>query len=171
MKSISILLLALCFTLPIFSQDLPKNDDGIISYTAVVNVSGKSADQLLDNAKRWFEETYKSARNRKVEGSKISDNHNLKMKKGSKDAGAVNYDISVMCKDGRYKYEITNLVHKDYEKTVGTGGKLEREEPKDGFSGKLWADFKMQSDAQVKELIASLTKAMEYTAEQKNDDW
>ena len=171
MKTIcSFLLIALIAT-PFFAQDLPKDEDGQVVYTEVVNVEGKTQDQLLQNAKRWFDQEYKSAKKRVVEGYTVLDNHNFTVKKGSKVAGGVNYDIRIMIKDGRYKYEISNLVHKDYEKVVGSGGKLERDEPKDGFSQKLWDEFKAQANEQALALIKSLKEGMVYTEEAKSSDW
>lgn len=171
MKSIALFALSILFIAPAIAQDLPKDEEGIITYTEVVEVAGMSQEALVKNAQKWFNEVYKSDQKRVTEGSKISDNHNIIVKKGSKDVGGVNYDVSIMVKDGRYKFVFTNFVHKDYQKTIGTGGKLEREEPKDGFSAKVWADIKVQVDTQIQELIAELKKAMVAKDAAKKDDW
>lgn len=171
MKTTICLIALLCTGFLTNAQDLPTDENGNVVFTEVVEVSGKSAAELMENAKAWFDEYYMSDKNRVIEGETILDNHNFKTTKGNKDAGAVNYEIRVIVKDGRYKYEISNLVHKDYANDVGTGGKLEREEPKDGFSQKIWEDIKAQAKQQAEEAIKSLKAAMTKTPEKKNDDW
>lgn len=98
-----------------------EGDPSPYQFTEVINVkSSLSAKQLQANAKIWFTETYKDPR--EVILLDDPDNHILLgrgvMRYSSKifvggtgRQGWIMYDIKIMCKDGKYKYDFTNFVH------------------------------------------------------------
>lgn len=118
-------LIIACFaSLTIYSQDFPKNDNGEIEFTEIVETPLKK-DVLYANAKEWVAKTfgdYKSV-------LQFEDNDNCKLiikgiseteyyiafkQKNTMQETAtmekVKYTITIECKDGRYRYKIGDIL-------------------------------------------------------------
>jgi ribosomal protein L15 len=153
------------------------SDTRLITYSEVVEVPTTSKSELYVRASTWFSRTFKSAKAviqlEDKEAGKLIGKGNIPVVIkvpiiGKTDAGAVAATITVICKDGKYKYIIDNLSHQrpygpNTEKWVD-GGPLEQEKPKVGFmnrpSKKEWTDIKEATDSDIKAMVADLKKSM-----------
>ncbi len=136
-----------------------------ITYSEVIQINGATKDDL-----------YKRAKNLGVSGAGVVKDdaaQGLYVYKGSfnvtynapqpglQHTGKVEYLVTLACKDGRYKYIITNFVHSGEK---ASGGKLEGLYPE---CGKLlliqsgWLMIKKQTMEQTEKLIARLKASME----------
>ena len=97
---------------------LPIDDDTkLVTYEEVVDISGANRDQLYTRADAWFKSFFKNPANvmreADKEGGKIKGKHGFNIYKFIEEAkhrkGIVKYSITVSVKDGKYKYEITNI--------------------------------------------------------------
>lgn len=71
-------------------------------------------------------------------------------------SGKVTYTVVVACKDGRYKYVITDLVHSSEK---GNGGALEKTTPecnKYVLTMQGWGDIKRLTAAEMEKLVANI---------------
>jgi|SRR6478609_8322794 len=74
--------------------------------------------------------------------------------------GVVNYVVTIYCKDGKYKYVITDFIHTSPK---GNGGKLEGALPECGkyvLSPSGWADIKKSTWEQTDALVRNLKLKM-----------
>ena len=148
----------------------------LISYTEVPKVDGVSAADLYDKGYGWLKGYYK--------------NHVEKLRKSDKDAGEievfgrfpiyaydkkgvkttsqqglVQYTLTIMLKDGRYKYEITKLNHK-----TKSYQPIEKWLDREDSNATNHSFYLTDIDAELKDVAASLKKAM-LTTEKEEDDW
>ena len=179
-----LLILTSGYTLKSQNQTIQMPVDPItqlITYSDVVEEKDLNKDTLYNRALRWFKTFYKNpadaikkadADARMIEGGyrfaiQKPDASAKKQPAPMVSAGLVNYKISVMCKDGRFKYEIKNINWQQasaypIEKWMDT--KAPGYDP--NFAGYL-----QQTDAFMKDLIKSLERAIETEPLKKNDDW
>ncbi len=135
-----------------------------ITYSEVISIAGATQADL-----------YKRSKNLGVAGTGIQKDdaaQGLYVYKGSfsvtypapqvamKHTGTVDYIVTIACKDGRYKYMITNFVHM---KTGANGGKLEGSQPECGkamltLAG--WGSIKAQTMAYMDTFILNLKTGM-----------
>jgi hypothetical protein len=92
---------------------------------------------------------------------------------GMNHQGTVEYITNIACRDGRYKYIITDFVHSSAK---GNGGKLENESAECGkhiLTNAGWASIKKQVFEHMAKNTELLKKNMqpEIKAPVKNDDW
>ena len=173
--------LFLLFSSTLFAQEeLPMGKSGLVEYTEVVEVSGLSKAELYANAKAWFKDNYKSPNVIKSEDAMDGVINAKSMFRimsapgGAEKGGFVHYVLNLEIKEGRYKYTITSLKHSDKTNTIGTGGKIEREEPFCGYevmSAEMWKGIKDLSINGVKELIENLKKGMAHIESNEKSDW
>lgn len=139
-----------------------------ITFTEVIKVDGVSKDEL-----------YKRAKNLGIAGDNIKTDdaaNGTYTYKGSMvvsypapqpglaHTGNVAYEVTLICKDGRYKYIITGFTHTSPK---ANGGKLEGKEPECGkytltLAG--WAAIKKSTWAQTDKLIANIKLKMQNPA-------
>lgn len=153
----------------------------MIVYSDVVDETGLNRDTIYNRAMRWFKSFYKNPLDaikkadpeaRTIEGGyrftiQKPDPAAKKQPAGMVGAGMVNYKIIVMCKDGRFKYEIKNINWQQasaYPIEKWMDVKAAGYDP--NYSGYL-----KQTDAYMKDLIKSLERAIETDPIKKNDDW
>ncbi|WP_352422269.1 DUF4468 domain-containing protein [Proteiniphilum sp.] len=114
MKKVLFLALTALFTInPVFSQeekicDLIPSKNGKVFYTEVVNVENSKSIELYNNAKMWIASTFKSAKSviqSDVEGTSIV----VKGRLNYVTDGDSPFILTIQFKDGRYKYELTDL--------------------------------------------------------------
>lgn len=108
----------LCSYLIIYSQEtLPTNESGNVIYSEVVTLdNSESSANLYIKALTWFNNYYQSGKSviqmqDKEAGiiiGKGSFRCNLYTMVPNK--GLLSYTITVSCKEGKYKYDITNLI-------------------------------------------------------------
>ncbi len=164
------------------SPRMPVDDaTNLITFTDVVEEPGMSKDTLYNRALRWFKTFYKNPvdaiKNADAAGYKIEGGYRFTIKRpdpGSKkepvpmvDAGVVNYKINIMCKDSKFKYEITSMSWKQasyypIERWMDTAAK--NYDPN-------FALYLKQTDEYVKDLIKSLENYIETDPVKKKDDW
>ncbi len=112
----------LFFTAFLFAVIASAQEIKPISYTEVVSVSdsSKNARQLYANAKMWFTQTFKDPREvivlDDVENNILIGRGNIpyksKVSLGSATReGRIYFDVTIACKDGKYKYDFTNFMH------------------------------------------------------------
>jgi hypothetical protein len=103
----------------ITKPDMPIDEETkIVSYKGVVELSGVSKDELYARAYHFFKSYYKNpsqviqtadAAGGKIEGKAQFATYKT-LKNGVKaQADMIKYSISIMVKDGKYKYEITKI--------------------------------------------------------------
>jgi hypothetical protein len=98
---------------------LPMDNTNKITYEEVINVPGKSADEIYKKIVNWFQTYYKNpgeviresdSLKRSVTGKPRFRIQNPPDKEGTKsDAGLVQYTITIAAKDGRFKYTLTDF--------------------------------------------------------------
>lgn len=149
-----------------------------ITYSKVVEVEGATKDVL-----------YKRAKNLGIAGNSIQKDdpaQGIYIYKGTfnvsyrgpqvglQHKGTVDYQVTIACKDGRYKYIITNFTHASEK---GNGGKLEGNLPECGkliLVPSAWGEIKTQTMAQMDKFIDSLLNGMAGTdpnAPKIGSDW
>lgn len=152
---------------PAAAQQLPvDNITKLITYESVVEVPNTAADILYKRALGWFNEHYPNPRevirendstSFKIVGKPRFKIYNPADKSGLKtEAGLVQYTITVACKEGRYRYEISafNWKQASYyavERWLDT---------KDQYYTPAMAEYMNQVDLQAKEVIKSLKSAV-----------
>ncbi|MGK0390550.1 MAG: hypothetical protein ACI94Y_003304 [Maribacter sp.] len=116
----------LLFPLLLAGQDLYKQEFNIdkktnlVSFTEIVQVNSTSSEELYSRAKMWFAKAYNSADDviqvetkEKIYGkdlNKLSVSSSL----GTPIDIKMNYTIGIYFKEGRYKYNITDITYQSY---------------------------------------------------------
>ena len=181
---------------------------GKIKFSEVVYLDSIPKATLYTKAREWFVRTFKSSKvvlelEDKEAGKLIgkgdftaiteesmNDNEfikkkglvskELREKKNKGEVGSVSFIVSIYIKDGRYKYEITDLYHKGMTTTVAgytatqpDGGDLGNSDPTCGFSEWMprirWKNIRANSLLTIETLIAELKSAM--AAKDKTEDF
>jgi hypothetical protein len=95
----------------------------------------------------------------------------VRERKNKGDVGSISFIISIYIKDGRYKYEITDLTHKGMTTTVAgytatqpDGGDLSNVDPICGYSEWMprirWKNIRINSLSTIENLVADLKLTM-----------
>jgi len=152
-----------------------------IIFTEVVAVDSVSKDELYLRAKEWFAKTYNDSK----EVIQLSDKEAGKIigkgvylayyhSIGLRNGGLVHYTLTVIAKDGRYKYELTDLYHESTgaENGTGSGGYLQNEKAACGgflLNKKIWDEIKLTTYDKCNSLIESLKTSM--NKKTKGENW
>ena len=176
-------IIVILFSFNVFAQDkllgiLPLKD-GKVTYDGVVQVDSINKDELYKRAKRWFIETYKSAK----DVIQLDDKENGEViGKGffeiywqvtfmSGQNINVWQTMKIQVKDGRYRYEITDFNVKYYVSASQYSSGANIDSPleawnkgRDDNSKKIYTKI----DTEVKSLISSLEK---FVRTPPKDDW
>jgi hypothetical protein len=166
-------ILTLLFFVPLFcsAQDvLPKNVEGKYEFTEVVNVDSANADKLYSRAKIFIVDAFKSGKDvtqlnddasKTVIGKGIIQ-ISFKSLIGSADKKLVNFKLTIQCKDGRYKYTLTNFVLEMIGPNYNDSAPLEDEEriKKHMLGKKQTAELFDQLNEKIKALITNLKNTM-----------
>lgn len=180
MKALLILLLTISINLLGQSTEFPVDSvTNKITYSEVVTVSGASKAELFNRIKINLPTNCKKVTENAAEGKYVVKCE-IPMKypapmQGYNHEGVVNYTVSITTKDGRYKYEITDLTHFSNR---GSGGKLEGKAPECGkytLSLAGWGSIKNQTKTEIPKVIEKLKAGMAGAAakavEKKEDNW
>ena len=149
-----------------------------ITYEGVVDVKGVAAGELYQRINAWFQSYYKNpsevirendSTNHKMIGKPRFRLSNLPDKNGVRtDGGVTQYTITVAARDGRFKYEITDVNWKQLsvfpaEKWMDT---------KSASYAPVYNEYLQQLDKTAQEVIADLKKAVTEAKPVKNkDNW
>lgn len=109
------------FTLVLILTTFQSFAQGPMSYSKVIEVTGKSAKDIYTLSKNWFVITFASPKDVLQVDDPAS---NMISGKGAKEykmkglsylayEGWVNYIILIQARDGRFRIEITNIVHEN----------------------------------------------------------
>lgn len=153
----------------------------LITYTDVEEEADLNKDTIYTRALRWFKTFYKNPteaiKKADPEARTIEGAYRFKIQRpeaGSKknpppmvDAGHVLYKIKIMCKDGRYKYEISNITWMQTS-TYPIERWLDPKKP--GYDANAPYYLK-QTDDYMKALIDSLTRFIETEPVKKKEEW
>jgi len=159
-----ILLLAVFASLNAFAQFPVDSMTKKITYTEVLTVPGTNKADLYARAK-----SINSIQSAVIKDSKPEGIYSYKgsfpvrypgPQVGMYHTGTVNYTTTIVCKDGKYKYTVTELMHTSDK---GNGGGLEGALPACGkytltLSG--WNAIKKQSQDKMNELVKAIKGAM-----------
>ncbi|KPH13513.1 DUF4468 domain-containing protein [Chryseobacterium sp. ERMR1:04] len=145
---------------------LHAQDKEIIKYTEVIKTldSTKPAKVLYAAAKIWFTQTFKNPK--EVIILEDADNNILvgrgSMKYSSKvfmgsgaREGWISFDITIACKDGRYKYDFTNFIHEGNTVSLGI---ITNEEMLSTLTGMLAGGpkgYKIKVTNEIREIISN----------------
>lgn len=184
--------LLLLFAFTAFAQDkptqeLPVDANGKINYTEVVQVDGADKDELYTRARAWFATSYRSANNvlemddksaGVLIGGAFQDITIMSM--GYPVTVKLWYNLKVYLKDGRYKYEITDLFYENYpNQYYPTATKTPAEEviitnlyKKNGKPSPINHSYKEKTIVGITALYTNLKDAMQKSASASaGDDW
>lgn len=102
-------------------EELPKNEDGKLNFSGVIQSESFKQNQLYLNSKQFFADAFKSAKDVIQMDDKESG---IVIGKGFVDINAkmlgasypvkMWYTIKIQSKDGRYKYEIYDIYFENY---------------------------------------------------------
>lgn len=114
-KVMFIAVMAMCMLAFVSAQNVEKicnvlpSKDGKVFYTEVINTEGVSSKELYANTKIWIANTFKSAKSviqSDVEGVSIV----IKGRLSYVTDGDSPFTLTVQFRDGRYRYELTDLI-------------------------------------------------------------
>ena len=149
----------------------------LISYNEVPEVSGATASELYDRTMKWGSDYYKNfgekVRKQDKEAGEIEIFARFPIyaydKKGVKTAsqqGLIQYTLTILFKDGRYKLENTKLNHKEvsYQPLELWLDKADPDAVNHAF-------YLTDIDAEMKTVISSLKAALADSGDAGGDDW
>lgn len=157
---------------------LPVDDKtGLITYNKVTEITGTNAATLYQRALDWANKYYKNPtdviRERDSVAGQIVCKARFKImnpadKKGvATDAGNVMYTLKIQFKDGRYRYELSEINWKQQSYYA-----CERWMDKTVQTYKPEFDYYLQqTDASVRETLKSMEKALSTPPSAKTEDW
>ncbi len=167
----SFLSVILCFMGTILSAQEAQTTTPF-TYSEVVHVDATTADELFTRGRVWFAKAYKNSKS----VLQMAENLHLIGKAtetfrlyGGFAAGnltvQVTYDLSIECREGRYKYTIDNVIAKSSSGWANFGPVTTAENYKEKGTGaktmnKLWKELKSEFSAFQLILITSLKEAM-----------
>lgn len=161
----------------------------VYSFSEVVKVedSQKQSKSLYASAKMWFTQSFKNPKEVIIlddsENTILVGRGNMPYKSkifsgSAAREGYITFDVTIACKDGRYKYDITNFTHSgntvNYglitnEETLPTMTGLLAGGPKN-YKIKVTNELKSSIDERIKPLIEHLKSSMEKPIATK-EDW
>jgi hypothetical protein len=175
MKSLYLLLFLLPSSICGQELNLPKNSQGLVEYTGVVQIDSVSEKDILSRAKLFVANAFVSY---KDVVQLIDDNTNTIVVRGlipidaAIGSGGWKIKMTLQCKSGRFKYSFTEFFH-DYKLPTHSisGGAIENDKPQCGtfhLPKKAWTQLKENLDRQVLALIKDMSRQM---AQSNSDNW
>jgi hypothetical protein len=180
MKKILLAFTFVCAVLNFAHAQLPIDQGtGKITYLEVVDAAGVKAADINKVVKAWAlkqgfalkedgAEKLVYDASTAVEYPAVSGTATMK--------GKVKFSLSVFCKEGKYRYILTDFMHEGDIKTKDNGGKLENVNPDCGttkMSAKGWVTAKNKTGSAMKALTDDLKRVIrEYQNDPANKtDW
>ncbi len=191
MKAIKLIGFGIFFypSLVIGQLNIPiDKESGRAVYTEVIKVDSVKSEILFSRAKLFVVDSYNSAKyvtqlnDDKLQTIVIKAYQPIRIpdwswKGGTVSAGGFNYTFKIYCKDGRYKYELSDLEHTNmYDPSwgQGSGGAIEHEASDSGIlmmSKKNWLEIRTTCIKSIENLISQLKKYMIKQSETEKIDW
>lgn len=163
-----------------FAQESPfeTNDEGQAYYSDVLNVSGAAADVLFTRTTEWINEHFVNPTgvlqsadetSKTIEG-KSRFRLNTLDKKGNQMTGGgfVAYQFRIMCKDGRYKYEIERI---RWEKPSYYDVTQWLDKSQVGYDEAIYSFYIQQTIEHLEALVDSMNEYLQHGKEVKKDEW
>lgn len=149
----------------------------LITYTEVPEVAGVAAADLYDRAMKWGGEYFKNFAEKLKKQDKAAGEMEIFYrfpiyaydKKGEKTAtkqGLAQFTLTILFKDGRYKYTITDLNMK-----ATSYMPLEPWLDREDADAENHAHYLTDIDAEIQAIIKSMKDAMASGGEKSSDDW
>lgn len=153
-----------------------------LSYSDVFQAEGKSPKEIYNAIKAWSATAFRNAKySTQVDNPEsyfISFNSNIKY---SYDAllmlaydGWINFTLSIQCRDGRYKVEMSNIIHENKPTSTQTcclGVIAVDENSYKRIDRKVVADIKQKTVALYDSLCKDLYEVVINSAQSTDDDW
>ncbi|TAH25209.1 MAG: DUF4468 domain-containing protein [Cytophagales bacterium] len=175
----TLIFLSIFLSFSIFSQELPiDSETQKVTFSEVVPLESVNKEELYKRALEW------SKKNTKVEDNKTDAKYISKVAikskypapmKGYFHDGEIIAKVTISCKEGKYKYEITDITHSS---SRGSGGNIENKIPECGkytLTLEGWGVIKNQAKIEIPKIIETIKQAMQKaspTASAKSkEDW
>lgn len=153
-----------------------------LSYSNVLQVEGKSATDIYNSVKMWSATAFSSAKNStqvdNAEKCFISFAANIEYRYGSLSMAAydgwINFVLTIQCRDGRYKVEMTNITHENKPtatKSCQLGAILADENAYKSFNKKVASDIKVKTAALFEQFCADIQASVDQDVNPEEDDW
>ncbi len=168
---------------PLFAQEGTSSSipidpaNGKISYSNVVNVDGLAKDKLYEKALAWANDYYnnpanvireKDSANGKIVCKSRYRLNNPPDKKGIvTSAGDAMYTLTIELKDDRFRYTIEEI---NWMKTSAFPGEKWLDEKSQSYLP-VYKDYLAQTDAEIREVAASLESFMTTKKSDEKDNW
>ena len=158
-----------------FSQidNLPRGENGLISFEEVNELKHLKKEALFDNAQRFLSGIKEVDQKKKINNLVVVDSIMKAGTKGSflvynikSPAGEIKYDVNVQVKDNKYRYQFTNFVFYPYGRDRYGKFKINKWKSKPledlFYSGDQikWDKHKTSTNNKVNKLIANLAISM-----------
>jgi len=168
-----------------YVPELPRNDEGKVTYSEVVQVPGISKEQLYFRARAWFSNAFKSAKDviqmdSKEAGTIIGKGNSttIIVSIGIPLETPCHYTVKIFCKDGRFKCEVTDISYSGYVEGRRWENNIEyyfseRMFKKSGKPKSIPLQYMQQTEKVCKDVIASIKEKMqkEIGSTGSDDDW
>ena len=170
-------LIFLFITQVIFSTVIAQEKS--FEYSKVIEVDSVSKTELYNMANEWFAKTYNSANDViqlndkelcKIIGKGRIQSYYKSLGTVHK-TGYLSYTFSFEAKDGRYRYEISEIIHK-FDGNSNGGGYLTNDQPECGkmmMTTKQWEYIKQMAKLDLDALVYSLEQSLLNKGEK--DSW
>lgn len=183
LKQTIFVLFAFCLNATAQDVPFPLNEIGKYEFNEIVELNGIDKDKLFENGQKFMKKV-KVLNSKKKFYTEEKEDYMLKnrgsfyvyrlgsVKKGI--GGAVEYDLTLEMKDGKYRYTITNFIFNEYQKN--RYGKYEPingkytplETEVSSLNKKEWDKQRQVVYDKSQELIQNLNSDMIYAEEKKN---
>lgn len=179
-KFLSYTLILTLISLKLLAQsvEMPISDEtSLITYTNVIDIPNETKNDLYHKAFTWCNDYYKNPSNilrtKDVLNGEIICKGRMRIvtpatkKKLETPAGIVQYTLTLLLKDDKYKYTITDI---NWKQTSYYPIERWLEAEKDTYLP-VYTEYLKQVDEELNNLILSLSEVMHKESPKKSDDW
>ena len=167
------------------NYEVPKDEDGYVTFTEVIDVAGASEEELFKRAQLWFADYYNlddvTVQFSDLASGGIAAEANKMFESGPliKISYRMNYSLRLLVKDGRYKY-VLSRIHFYYEPENESNHLDESAEvwlvrdnlyKKNGKLKKNSLQFREDVFTIIFDVINSMKEGMEIQTIASSDDW
>lgn len=151
-----------------------------LTFSKVFQAEGKTAQEIYAAVKLWsataFTESKEATQMDNPESCFMSFSSNIQYNYGSISMAAydgwINFLLTIQCRDGRYKVEMSNIVHENKPtatKTCRLGVIAADENSYKSFNKKVASDIKIKTAALFDSICGNIEKIV--TTNQSEEDW
>jgi len=182
MKRISFLLIMSAFMRIMYAQE-------VLIYSQIIPVEGISAAELFDRTEVWFTKTFVNPN--KVIQQKDKENglilcrarmpHKSSKTSGKSLDGYIDFALNVYIKEGRIKFEMTDMLHTGNLNvkptnsmgllTVSDDCPIPMPPAGKGWRNEVWKEAKDNAKIEFDKLAILIKLALENPLETQKDDW